>query len=235
MVKTPSRVLLKLSGEALQGSSQHGIAHEATISWAEGIKKLIEKNIEVAVVLGAGNIFRGQEGESVGMARIPADHMGLLATIINGIALEQALIAIGLTPILMSAINCHPIAEPFHWQRALHHLGQKHVLIFVGGTGSPYFTTDTAAALRASEIGAELLLKATKVDGVYTKDPLKFPDAKRYDEISYTEVLQQKLNVMDATSIALCMSNKIPILVFDMRAKDLFEVIQNQKKGTLVH
>ena len=161
--------------------------------------------------------------------------MGMLATIINGIAFSEALEKSGMTPIVMSAFDCHPIAEPFQWQKAINHLEKNHVPIFVGGTGSPYFTTDTAAALRASEIGAELLLKATKVNGVYSKDPLKFPDAIRYETITYTEVLAQKLKVMDATSIALCMSNNIPILVFDMQHKTLLEVLQNKNLGTLVH
>lgn len=201
---------------------------------AQKIKGLIDRGIQVALVIGAGNIFRGIQGGKLEIRRTPADQMGMLATIMNGIAFGEMLEKCGAPTCIMSSINCYPIAEPYHWQSALKNLSQGKVVIFVGGTASPYFTTDTAAALRASEIEADILLKATKVDGVYSKDPKKYPDAIRYETLTYTEVLAQKLEVMDATSIALCMSNQIPILVFDMQKDTLFSVLENTKLGTLV-
>jgi len=217
------------------GDQPYGLSHEACLEWAQGIKELVDSGVQTAVVIGAGNIFRGIQGEKLGLARTPADHMGMLATVMNGIALEQAILKVGGHAMLMSAIDCHPIAAPYHWQTALHHLEKKCALIFVGGTGSPYFTTDTAAALRASEIGADVLLKATKVDGVYSKDPILYPDAVRYETLTYSEALSQKLNVMDATAFALCMANNIPIRVFNMKTKKLKDVLQNKNLGTLVH
>lgn len=221
------RILIKLSGEALMGSKHHGIDYDAVDSWAKRIKELIDHGVEVACVIGAGNIFRGLEGEKYGLERTPADHMGMLGTIINGIALQQGLRKAGLHAALMSAIDCRPIAEPYHWDSALEHLENKQPVIFVGGTGSPYFTTDTAASLRACEIGADVLVKATKVDGVYSKDPIKHKDAIRYDKITYSEVLQQKLGVCDATAVALLMESKIPILVCNMHAPSMVEVLKN--------
>lgn len=230
------RILLKLSGEALMGKEPYGISQEACLQISEGIKDLVDQGMQIGIVIGAGNIFRGLKGDKLGIKRTPADQMGMLATIMNGIALGQSLEAVGVENIIMSAIDCQSIAEPYSWRGALHHLAHNRVVIFVGGTGSPYFTTDTAAALRASEIQAEILLKATKVDGIYSKDPLKYPDAIRYETLSYSEVLAQKLDVMDATAIALCMSNQIPIFVFNMWAtKKLSEALQNKNLGTLVH
>ena len=194
------------------GSGPYGIRADACNTIAFGIKDLVDNHTQVGVVVGGGNIFRGIEGNKLGIARTPADHMGMLATIINAIALQQALERLGVESVVMSAINCQPICDSYNYKLAIHHLEKNRVVIFAGGTGSPYFTTDTAAALRASEIQAQLLLKATKVNGVYSKDPLLFPDAVRYEKLSYAEVLAQNLNVMDATAVALCMSNQIPIL-----------------------
>lgn len=237
MKKIPyKRILLKLSGESLLGKNQTGISGESTLRIAQGIKDFVDHDLEVGIVIGGGNIFRGVEGTKLGIARAPADQMGMLATIINAIALQQALEQIGVEAIIMSAIPCQSIADPFNWKKAIHHLQHKRVLIFAGGTGSPYFTTDTAAALRALEIQAEILLKATKVNGIYSKDPLKHPDAVRYETLTYAEVLAQNLNVMDATAVALCMSSKIPILVFDMwSSSKLSDVLVNKSLGTFVH
>lgn len=234
--QTPyKRILLKLSGEALVEKGQCGISQEALMTLARSIKDLVDHGIEVGVVVGGGNIFRGNQGDFFGIQRTPADQMGMLATIINGIALSQALEQLGIANVVMSAINCQPIVKPYDWRKALKYLDQKKVVLFVGGTGNPYFTTDTAAALRASEIGAELLLKATKVNGVYSKDPLKYPDAVRYETLTYAEVLAQNLGVMDATAIALCMQSKIPILVCNMWATEkLSEVLHNKNLGTMV-
>ena len=230
------RILLKLSGESLLGQNSSGISGESTLRIANGIKDFVDHGIEVGVVIGGGNIFRGVEGTKLGISRTPADHMGMLATIINAIALQQALEQIGVEAIIMSAIPCQAIADPFNWKKAIYHLEHKRVLLFAGGTGSPYFTTDTAAALRASEIQAEILLKATKVNGIYSKDPIKYPDAIRYETLTYADVLAQNLNVMDATSVALCRSSNIPILVFNMWATPhLSEVLVNKSLGTLVY
>lgn len=230
------RILLKLSGEALMGSSPYGIRADACTAIGEGIKDLVDNKIQVGVVIGGGNIFRGIEGAKLGIARTPADHMGMLATIINAISLQQALEKLGVEAVILSAINCQPICDSYNFKQAIHHLEKNRVVLFAGGTGSPYFTTDTAAALRASEIQAQILLKATKVNGVYSKDPLKFPDAVRYETLTYSEVLADKLNVMDATAVALCMSNQIPILVFNMWATSkLSEVLVNPTLGTFVH
>jgi len=229
------RILLKLSGEAMMGDLPYGISHEACFEWAQSIKELVDQGIQVALVIGAGNIFRGLQGEKMGFQRTPADHMGMLSTIINGLAFEQALIKVGVKSVIMSAVDCHPIAEPYNWQKALYLMDQGRVMLFVGGTGSPYFTTDTAAALRASQMSADILMKGTKVNGVFSKDPVLYPDAERYESISYDEVLAKNLGVMDATSIALCRSNKLPILVFNMKTKNLLEALQNKDIATIVH
>ncbi len=222
-------------GKESSGIAVEPIAAEPILQIVGGIQDLVQHGVEVGIVIGGGNIFRGIRGEKLAIQRTPADQMGMLATIINGIALSQALEQCGVHNVIMSAIDCHPIAEPYQWQKALEYIEQKKVVIFVGGTGSPYFTTDTAAALRASEIHAEALLKATKVNGVYSQDPLKFPDAIRYTQISYREVLAQKLDVMDATAIALAMSNRIPILVFDMWATKKFsDVLHDTSLATIV-
>ncbi|MDB6081490.1 MAG: pyrH [Chlamydiia bacterium] len=228
------RILLKLSGEALMGKDPFGISQEACMQMAQEIQELVDQGVEVAIVIGAGNIFRGIQGSTLNIPRTPADHMGMLGTIINGIAFGQALEKCGVANCIMSAIDCYPIAEPYNWQKALAHLEHGCVTIFVGGTGSPYFTTDTAAALRASEIEADIVIKATKVDGIYSKDPMKYPDAIRYKKLTFSEVLAQKLEVMDATSIALCMTNHIPILVFNMQKDKLSAVLENTNLGTLV-
>lgn len=230
------RVLLKLSGETLRGSQPFGISAEACHEISQAIKGMQDAGLQVAIVIGGGNIFRGINLNELGMQRTPADQMGMLATLMNGIALQQALGFIGCQARVMSALECPKVAEPYNWYHALEALKENSVLIFVGGTGNPYFTTDTAAALRASEIHADVLLKATKVDGIYNKDPLKHPDAVKYDKMSYSQVLAEKLGIMDATAAALCMSSKVPILVFNMKllGKEPIGNILSGKHGTLV-
>lgn len=231
------RILLKLSGESLTNSQKFGLSGESCSDMAKAIKELKDFGLEIAIVIGGGNIFRGVNLKEIGMARTPADQIGMLATLINGIALQQALLSIQCSATLMSALECPKVAQPFIWSNAMDTLSSGHVLIFVGGTGNPYFTTDTAAALRASEIHADVLLKATKVDGIYNKDPVKHPDAKKYEKMTYSQVLAEKLEVMDATSVALCMSNRIPILVFNMELLGSGKLIQelSNGSGTLVH
>lgn len=231
------RILLKLSGEVLLGDQNYGIDSSACLKIARSLQALKTLGLDLSVVIGGGNIFRGIDAKVMGMPRTPADHMGMLATLFNGIALQQALISIGMKACMMSALECPRVAETYNWSRALNCLEEGRVLIFVGGTGNPYFTTDTAAALRASEMQANILLKATKVDGIYNKDPLKYADAVKYDKIPYSQVLAEKLEVMDATAIALCRSSQIPIFVFNM--KRLFEsnlenLLSNLTHGTLV-
>lgn len=231
------RVLLKLSGETLMGSQPFGIYQEACMQVANDLSFFYRAGIQLGVVIGGGNIFRGMDLRMTGMPRTPADHMGMLATLLNGLALQQALMLRGVSVCLMSALECPKVAEPYNWTKALQHLEEGSIVIFVGGTGNPYFTTDTAAALRASEIGADVLLKATKVDGIYDKDPLKYPEAIKYDTISYSQILAEKLQVMDATAIALCRSNQIPIFVFNMRRlteEPLEEILTQVQKGTWV-
>lgn len=231
------RILLKLSGETLMGDQGFGINHLACQQVANYLHKIHLMGLQVAVVIGGGNIFRGINLRSTGLPRTPADHMGMLATLFNGIALQQALMAEGVKACVMSALECPKVAESYNWGKALQYLEEGTLLIFVGGTGNPYFTTDTAAALRASEIHADMLFKATKVDGIYSRDPLKYPDATKYDRISYSQVLAEKLQVMDATAIALCRSNQIPIFVFNMRRlleNDLEFVLKDFSHGTLV-
>ncbi len=231
------RVLLKLSGETMMGSQPFGIDQKAVNSLATCIKGVREEGFEVAIVIGGGNIFRGISLKDSGMAQTPADHIGMLATLMNGIALQQALVSLDCPAAVMSALECPKVAEPYHWHKALKHLEKGDVIIFVGGTGNPYFTTDTAAALRASEIDADILLKATKVDGIYNQDPKKNPKATKYDTLTYSQFLAEKLAVMDATSVAMCMNNQIPIFVFNMQllgAKKLEDILRNKKQGTLV-
>ncbi len=215
-MKKFKRVLLKLSGEMLQGSQSFGIDMKAAVTLSHAIGQLTQQGIEVGVVLGGGNIFRGINLSDNGIARTPADQMGMLATLMNGIALQQALELAGFPSLVMSALECPKVVEAYQWSKCNEALSSGKIVIFVGGTGNPYFTTDTAAALRASEIGADAILKATKVNGIYSKDPLKYPDATFYPRITYSQVLAEKLQVMDATSIALCRSNKIPVYVFQM-------------------
>lgn len=228
-------VLLKLSGEALMGEQEFGISSEVITSYANQIKEVVELGVELAVVVGGGNIFRGLSGSSQGIDRVTGDHMGMLATVINSLALQNAIEKIGVECRVQSAIEMPKIAEPFIKRRAQRHLSKGRVVIFGGGTGNPYFTTDTAAALRAIEINADVVMKATKVDGIYDKDPMKYTDAKKYTEVTYTEVLNKDLKVMDATAISLCRENKLPIIVFDSVTQgNIIKVICGEKLGTTV-
>jgi uridylate kinase len=212
-----NRILLKLSGEALMGSQNYGIDTKVAISVAEELKAVHERGVEVAVVVGGGNIFRGVSESAGNMDRAAADYIGMLATVMNAVVLQDALEQVGIHTRVMSAIDIPQLAEPFIRRRAVRHLEKKRVVIFAAGTGNPYFTTDSAAALRALEIQAEAILKGTKVDGIYSDDPLKNPSATRFDKITYQEVLEKQLKVMDASAISLCMDNDLPIMVFNMR------------------
>ena len=229
------RILVKLSGEALGGQTGSGICPEAVQSMAQQIGEVRELGIEVVVVIGGGNIFRGLAGSERGIERATGDYMGMLATVINSLALQDALEKVGIGTRVQSAITMPQVAESFIRRRALRHLDKGRVVIFGGGTGNPYFSTDTAAALRANEIGAEVILKATKVDGIYDSDPKKNPKAKRYTQISYLEALQKQLAVMDSTAFSMCMDNKMPIIVFDLfKPHNLRRVVMGEKVGTLV-
>src|SRR5258707_1397913 len=230
-----SRILLKLSGESLGDANGVGISPEAVQLMAEQIREVRELGVQVVVVVGGGNIFRGLSGSERGIERATGDYMGMLATVINALALQDALEKLGVATRVQSAITMSQVAEAFIRPRAVRHLEKGRVVIFGGGTGNPYFSTDTAAALRANEIGAEIILKATKVDGVYDCDPKKNPDAKRYVQITYLQALQQQLKVMDSTAFSLCMDNKMPIVVFDFfRPHNLRRVVMGEKVGTLV-
>ena len=211
------RVLLKLSGEALMGEQPYGVDPDVTAQIARDVGELQGLGVQTAIVIGGGNIFRGLAASARGMDRATGDYMGMLATVINALALQDALEQQGTVTRVMSAIEMRAVAEPFIRRRAMRHLEKGRAVIFAAGTGNPYFTTDTAAALRAMEIKADVIMKATKVDGIYTADPLKDPGARRYDRISYLQVLEQRLQVMDATAISLCMDNRLPILVFNLR------------------
>lgn len=229
------RVLLKLSGESLMGEKSYGIDPSTVDYMSSEIKSVSRMGGEVAVVIGGGNIFRGVEASVKGMERASADYMGMLATVINALALQNSLERIGVVTRVQSAIEMRELAEPYIRRKAIRHLEKKRVVIFAAGTGNPYFTTDTAAALRAMEIGAQVILKGTKVDGVYSKDPVKNPDAIRYKKINYLEVLKQGLGVMDSTAISLCMDNALPIIVFRMRDKGNFrKIVEGKQVGTLV-
>jgi len=229
------RILLKLSGEALGSKEGNGIAPEAVHDMARQVAEVRELGTEVVVVVGGGNIFRGLQGSERGIERATGDYMGMLATVINALALQDALEKRGVPTRVQSAISMSQVAEPFIRRRAVRHLETGRVVIFAAGTGNPYFSTDTAAALRANEVGAEVILKATKVDGVYTKDPKKHADAVRYEQVSYREALEKQLKVMDAAAFALCMENKMPIVVFDFFAEhNLRRVVMGEKVGTLV-
>jgi uridylate kinase len=230
-----SRILLKLSGEALGGPMGLNISPEAVAGMAAQIREVRDLGVQVVIVVGGGNIFRGLSGSKRGIERATGDYMGMLATIINGLALQDALEKIGVPTRVQSAISMSQVAEPFIRRRAVRHLEKGRVVIFGGGTGNPYFSTDTAAALRANEIGAEVVLKATKVDGIYDSDPKENPKAKRYSQIRYAEALQKQLKVMDSTAFSLCMDNKMPIIVFDLfRPHNLKRVVMGEKVGTLV-
>jgi len=230
------RVLLKLSGEALLGRLQHGIDVEMCASLANQIKEVHEAGVEMAIVVGGGNIFRGlEESKRFGLDRSVADYMGMLATVMNGLALQNALEQIGVQTRVMTAIQMHAIAEPYILRRAIRHLEKRRVIIFVAGTGNPYFTTDTAAALRATEIGCDVIMKATKVDGVYSADPKKNKDAKKFKHLKFIDVLKKNLKVMDATAISMCMDNSLPIIVFDLLQKgNIRRAVYGEEIGTIV-
>jgi uridylate kinase len=230
------RILLKLSGEALMGDKQYGIDPARLSTYAEEIKEVVDKGIEVAIVIGGGNIFRGLAGASNGMDRVQGDHMGMLATVINGLALQSALEDKGVQTRLQSAIKINEVAEPFIRRRAMRHLEKGRVVIFGGGTGNPYFTTDSAAVLRAIEIEADVILKGTRVDGIYTSDPEKDKNATKFDTISFNDVLRKGLKVMDTTAFTLSQENELPIVVFDMNKKgNLLKIISGQNIGTVVN
>lgn len=229
------RILLKLSGEALGGEKRLGVDHGVVSDIAKEIAEVHEKGLQLAVVVGGGNIFRGGEAAAAGMERTTGDHMGMLATVINALALQHALEKIGVGTRVQSAIHMAELCEPYIRRRAVRHLEKGRVVIFAAGTGNPYFTTDTAASLRAVEIGAECILKATNVDGVYTADPNKDDTAEFIKELSYIEVLNRHLRVMDSTAISLCMENNLPIIVFNLRKEgNIFRVVAGEKVGTLV-
>lgn len=237
MAKKPvfKRVLLKLSGEALQGDLGYGVDPKIAHSIALQIKEIHELGLDVACVIGAGNIFRGIQASKAGMDRSTADYLGMLATVINSMVLQDALEKIHVFTRVLSALEIKELAEPYIRRRAMRHLEKHRVVIFAAGTGNPYFTTDTAAALRAIEVGADVILKATKVDGVYTKDPVKYKDAKKYQNLKYIEVLKKKLEVMDYTAITLCMDNKLPIIVFNLtREGNIRRVVSGEKIGTMI-
>ena len=232
---TYQRVILKLSGEALLGPASFGIDPKVTTQIAEEIAAVHRLGVEVAVVIGGGNIFRGLAATARGMDRGTADYMGMLATVINALALQDALEQIQVVTRVVTAIEMRAVAEPFIRRRSIRHLEKGRVVVFAAGTGNPYFTTDTAAALRAMEIRADVILKGTKVDGIYTADPLKDPEATRFDSISYLQVLEQGLKVMDATAISLCMDNKLPIVVFNIQEPgNLKRAIMGESVGSLV-
>jgi uridylate kinase len=229
------RILLKLSGESLMGDKQYGIDNNQVLQYAHDIKAVKDKGLEIAIVVGGGNIFRGLSAEKSGMERAQADYMGMLATVINCMALQNALESVGVETRLQSAIKMEQICEPYIRRRAMHHLEVGHIVIFGAGTGNPYFTTDTAASLRAIEIKADVVLKGTRVDGIYTADPEKDPTATRYDEITFQEVYDKGLNVMDMTAITLCQENNLPIIVFDMNKPGNFmKIAEGEAIGTLV-
>ena len=230
------RILLKLSGEALMGDRQYGIDPKRLSEYAKEIKTVVDKGIEVAIVIGGGNIFRGVAGASNGMDRVQGDHMGMLATCINGLAVQSALEAEGVYTRLQTAIEIKEIAEPYIKRRAIRHLEKGRVVIFGGGTGNPYFTTDTAAVLRAIEIGADAILKGTRVDGIYTADPEKGKDAIKFENITFKEVIEKGLKVMDMTAFTLSEENALPIIVFDMNTNgNLMKLISGENIGTVVN
>jgi uridylate kinase len=229
------RILLKLSGEALMGDKQFGIDNKRITSYSEQISEIVDAGVQVAIVIGGGNIFRGIQAEEGGMERTQGDYMGMLATVINSMALQASLEKAGVDTRLQSAIEMKQIAEPFIRRRAVRHLEKGRVVIFGAGTGNPFFTTDTAASLRAVEIEADVILKGTRVDGIYTADPEKDPNASRYERISFSEVYEKGLNVMDMTAFTLCNENKLPIIVFDMNTPgNLKRVVLGESVGTLV-
>ena len=230
------RILLKLSGESLMGNGEYGIDPKMLSKYANDISSIVAKNVEVAVVIGGGNIYRGIQSEGAGFDRVQGDHMGRLATIINGMALQSALESINIETRLLTAIRMEQVAEPYIRRKAMRHLQKGRVVIFGGGTGNPYFTTDTAATLRAIEIEADIILKGTRVDGIYTEDPEKVSSAKKFNTITFTEVLEKKLNIMDLTAFTLCQENNLPIKVFNMNVEgSLTRICEGEDVGTLVN
>lgn len=235
MASKYKRVLLKLSGESLMGSKSFGISPDKLNHYAKEIKKIVDKGIETAIVIGGGNIFRGLQADDSGIERVQGDYMGMLATVINGIALASILETHGVYARLVSAIEMKEVAEPYIRRRAIRHLEKGRVVIFSGGTGSPYFTTDSAAALRASEINADVILKGTRVDGIYTADPEKDANATKYESISFSEVINKNLKIMDMTAFTMCQENSVPIVVFDINVdNNLLRVAEGEMIGTLV-
>lgn len=230
------RILLKLSGEALQGTSKSTNIDPAVLEqYCSEIKAVREKGIEIAIVIGGGNIFRGGQAEALGIDRVQGDYMGMLATVINGMALQSALERHGMYTRLMAGINMEQVCEPFIRRRAIRHLEKGRIVIFGAGIGNPYFTTDSTASLRAIETQSNVVLKGTRVDGVYTADPEKFPNATRYSKLSFQEAYSKNLNIMDMTAFTLCMENKLPIIVFDMNKKgNLMKVVSGEEAGTLI-
>jgi uridylate kinase len=229
------RILLKLSGEALMGDGKYGISPKTLKQIASEVREVIELGVEIGVVIGGGNIFRGVSASTEGMDRASADYMGMLATVINALALQDSLEKLGVFTRVLSAIDMQQLAEPYIRRRAVRHLEKGRVVIFAAGTGNPYFTTDTAASLRAMEMHAEVILKATKVDGIYSADPMKDPTATRYKNLTYLDVLKKNLKVMDSTAISLCMDNELPIIVFDLGAAgNIMRVVKGEDVGTLV-
>jgi len=236
MIMQYKRILLKLSGEALMGDGEYGIDSKVLSTYANEIQAIVKQNIELAIVIGGGNIYRGVQSEGAGFDRVQGDHMGMLATIINGMALQSALESINIETRLLTAIRMEQVAEPYIRRKAMRHLQKGRVVIFGGGTGNPYFTTDTAATLRAIEIEADIILKGTRVDGIYTADPEKDPSARKYDAITFEEVFQKKLNIMDLTAFTLCQENNLPIKVFNMNIKgNLAKICKGDSVGTLVN
>jgi len=233
--KKYKRILLKLSGEALMGDKEFGVDTAVITSIAREIKDVSDSGVEVAVVIGGGNIFRGVSASAKGMDRAQADYVGMLATVINALMLQDALEKVGVFTRVISAIEMKELAEPYIRRRSVRHLEKGRVIIFAAGTGNPYFTTDTAASLRAMEINAEVIMKGTKVDGVYDRDPMKDKDAKRYESLKFIDVLKDGLKVMDATAISLCMDNNLPIIVFSIKEPgNLLKVVSGEKIGTIV-
>jgi uridylate kinase len=229
------RILLKLSGESLMGENSYGLDPQVIGRYATEIKKVTDLGVEVALVIGGGNIYRGMNEAETGIERAHGDYMGMLATVINGMALQSGLEKAGLFTRLLTAIKMEQIAEPYIRRRAIRHLEKRRVVIFGAGTGNPYFTTDTAGSLRAIEISADVILKGTRVDGIYTADPEKYPDATRYEKISFADCIRQQLNIMDMTAFTLCQENNLPIIVFDMNKTDnLLKIINGENVGTLV-
>ena len=230
-----TRILLKLSGESLMGNKSFGLDPEVIEKYASEIKTIVDMDVQVAIVIGGGNIYRGMNESETGIERAHGDYMGMLATVINGMALQAMLEKLGVYTRLLSAIKMEQIAEPYIRRRAIRHLEKNRVVIFGAGTGNPYFTTDTAGSLRAIEIGANIILKGTRVNGIYTADPEKFPEATRYDQISFKECIDKNLRVMDMTAFTLCMENDLPILVFDINEPgNLKRIVSGEKIGTLV-